>query len=488
MPSDMRGTPVASDPLTSTPRRGPVPARCGGRSRDAQPPVRGAERSGAGRRAPARRRERTRRRRSIFAAIASGLACGAIGLGCDAEAPARPDLVLITLDALPAAGLECFGGPPDAGRALCDLGRGGTRFAWAVSAGRGEASAAAALHTGLPAHRQPVRDEGASFLPDHFETIAERLADAGYRTAAFVTSPRLNAIRRLDQGFERYADGYATQRAEAMPGDLQDWMQTTPSPRFVWIHLSEATDLAQLDRRLARLEGALGPESRRGLLVAALLGDPEAPMLSFARHRVPLLWREPTPAPADAPDVSFRLASLTDVHPTLLAAAGLANARHDDAEARARARARTGQDFALPAPARTAHDLALQSPARPGQDLSLLARSPRGSEARDERRILLGSPGADGTVGLATATVLYARRSAAIDGSGTGIDNAFLSVQDARFAPLPLPDPLRHPAPRSAALAPGPWRRDVLAADSPVPALEFHLARRLAEGVGKDAR
>jgi len=56
----------------------------------------------------------------------------------------------------------------------------------------------------------------------------------------------------------------------------------------------------------------------------------------------------------------------------------------------------------------------------------------------------------------------------------------------ARFAPLPLPDPLRHPAPRSAGLAPGPWRRDVLANDSPVPSLEFHLARRLAEGARED--
>ena len=64
---------------------------------------------------------------------------------------------------------------------------------------------------------------------------------------------------------------------------------------------------------------------------------------------------------------------------------------------------------------------------------------------------------------------------------GTPVATETLSAHEARFLPLPLPDPVRHPAPRSAARGPGPSRRDLLSSDSPIPSLEFHLARRLTE-------
>ena len=416
----MRGTPVAIDP----------------------PPRSARSNDRAGREARVR--------------VGLALACLAIAAACSQEAPPRPDLVLITVDALPAAALGCFGGPPDAGRELCAQAEGGTRFAWAVSAARGEASAAATVHSGLPPQRHAVDDGGASFLPSRVETIAERLAEAGFRTAAFVTSPRLNRARRLDQGFEVYEDRLAGLADRNAPGALaeavRNWLARSPGPRFVWIHLSQTSSLDALDRAVDRIEVAFG-DRRRGVLVAALAGAPERPALDWERHRIPLLWRPPTPGPRDAPGVSFRLTGLEDVRPTLLAAAGLPPRPADDPEI----------------------------PVARGRDLGPLARAPRGGEAEDERRILLGGGPSDGAVGLATASHVYAREPAAFDGSGSPLPTETLSAHQARFLPLPLPDPVRHPAPRSAALRPGPWRRDVLSSDSPVPSLEFHLARRLAE-------
>jgi len=383
--------------------------------------------------------------------------------GCTEEAPDRPDLLLVTLDALPAADLECFRTPDGdsvaaPGSGLCALADGGVRFAWAVSAGRGEASAAATVQTGLPPELHSMRDDGASFLADRFETIAERLSRIGYGTAAFMTSPRLNRTRRLDQGFDRYEDGIPPRDPDAIALAIERWARGTPSPRFAWVHVTIGDDLRSVDLKLARIQAALGRRTRQGVLVAALIGDVTHPPLSLERHRIPILWRAPTPAPADAPGVSFRLASLEDVWPTLLGAAG-----------------ETRTATADPAAA-----------ALRGRDLARLARAPRGTEAEDERRILLGTPGPDATIGLATATYLYSRRESIIDGSGEPVPMESLVALDARFAPLPLPDPLRHPAPRSAGLVPGPWRRDVLASDSPVPSLEFHLARRLAEGARED--
>ncbi len=422
MPSDMRGTPVASDPLSRL----------------------------------ARSRE-LRARRSA-ARLAGVLWSVALALACTREAPSRPDLVLITLDALPASALACFGGPPEAGRGLCEQAEGGTRFAWAVSAARGEASAAGTVHSGLPPRLHPLDDGGASFLPDRIETIAERLAEAGFRTAAFVTSPRLNRTRRLGQGFEHYEDRLPSLADRGAPDALAEairrWLPGRPAPRFVWLHLSDARDLVALDRAIDRVDVALGDRRRRGVLIAGLVGDAERPALEWERHRVPLLWRSPTPGPSDAPGVSFRLASLEDVRPTLLAAAGLRPRPTDDAAA----------------------------PGLGGRDLGPLARAPRTGEAEDERRILLGGGPSDESVGLATATHVYARKHSALDGSGAAIPTETLRFHEARFLPLPLPDPVRDPAPRSAALRPGPWRRDVLSLDSPVPSLETHLARLLIGG------
>ncbi len=54
-------------------------------------------------------------------------------LGCQADQPTRPDLILITIDTLSTERLACFGGEKEAGRSLCALGNEGTLFAWAAT-------------------------------------------------------------------------------------------------------------------------------------------------------------------------------------------------------------------------------------------------------------------------------------------------------------------------------------------------------------------
>ena len=63
-----------------------------------------------------------------------------------------------------------------------------------------------------------------------------------------------------------------------------------------------------------------------------------------------------------------------------------------------------------------------------------------------------------------------------------------LARHAARFAALPAPPGVGDAAPRSAALDVSPWREDVLDADSPVPPLEFHLARHLRDAAGAGRR
>ena len=414
-------------------------------------------------------------------AVALGLLGGAPG--CGRPAPPRPDLVLITVDRLAADRLHCFGGPVGAGASICALGRGGTLFAWTASPGLGEASAAASLLTGLDRRRHGLQDDGQSFLADRQQTFVEDVARAGYATAAFIASPGLNHSRRLDQGFQVYDDRASRPSDAPEPPSLalasrvEAWLERAASPRLLWIHAAGGDDIEALDRLVARLAPSLERDRAAPALVfVALRGEAELPDdaatepgadpgratsafgasarrhgVDWRSHRVPLIWRPPGAGEAGASNgpgrISRRLASLLDIAPTLRAVA------HVESAAAAAAR---GED---------------------SRDLRRLALPLQAQEPNPERFLLLE---AQEEVGLATAAHLYRRRTSPLDGSARPVPTEGLRGLDARFASVPLLDPIRDPVPDSARLRPGRWREDVLSPESPVPRLEFHLAQRLA--------
>jgi hypothetical protein len=398
-------------------------------------------------------------------------------LGCGEDRPARPDLVLVTIDRLAADRLSCFGGPRDAGSSLCDLAENGTLFAWATTPSLDEAVAAASVLTGSPPAIHGLDERGLSFLSDHHETIAESLARAGYTTAAFVASPRLNRSRRLDQGFDHYADRAASTGAVessqsiAHASSIQKWIEAARPPYFVWIHARSEFGLVELDRLVDRLSGILehgdqGP----GILVAALAGEPE-PLdaaqvavtssredggIRLRTHRIPLFWRPPSSSGPRGqglqPGISSQLASLLDVAPTLRAAAQLAEEADTEST--------LGRDLAALAQPRAAPSRSFEDPG--------------------ERFLLLPSPPGSNEVGLASGPHLYVRRASLLDGSGRAVPTSELKSLAPRFTTIAPLDTGFSRIGQSAALAATSWRTDVLSAESPVPRLEFHLARRLA--------
>jgi len=397
--------------------------------------------------------------------------------GCSAEESPRPNLVLITVDRVAADRLGCFGGPAEQGLSACALAKGGTLFAWAASPGRGEASGVASILTGLPESEHGVADNGYEFLPDRFETIAEDLQEAGYSTAAFVTSPRVNTSRRLDQGFDFFDDRLSspsrsqTTASQELPQKISDWIEVSPEPWFIWIHANRDAGLIELERLLSRLSQMLdAPQNVPGILFTSLRGERESENLgveqteeriTWRSHRVPLIWRPPLTVAEQPPRVSRRLASLFDVAPTLRAAARFSDRRS-------------------PFEVASKEPIASKHPDSTGRDLAGLARRPTSRASEQERFVVLHVANSEGEVGLASGNHLYTRRSSSLDGSGHPVPMASLSAMKARFATIPVGDPIDPSGKPSARLEIGPWREDVLAADSPVPRLEFHLARRLA--------
>jgi len=397
--------------------------------------------------------------------------------GCEGQAPESPNLVLISVDRLATDRLGCFGGEADAGGSICALGKGGTLFAWAISSNRAEASGAATILTGEPEALHGVGRDGQSFLADRKPSVAEDLAAAGYATAAFVASPRVNRSRRLDQGFDLYDDRLGSPSRSPDGGSVelsdavQSWIETAPPPWFVWIHADRDDGIVELDRLFSRLSQTFAADRNGpGVLFVGLRGESDSPnpstpgsasapasKIGWRTHRIPLVWRPPTRDGIPATTVSLRLASLIDVAPTLRAAAGAADPN-----------ARASDSPAPPGP-------------QPERGRDLMASSPPGGteSAADAHYVVIDGADAAAEVGLASTHHLYARLPSPLDGTGRAVPTAQLRALEARFMSLPWRDATSTSAPASARIDPPRWRTDVLDSESPVPQLEFHLARGL---------
>src|SRR5262249_1304252 len=213
-----------------------------------------------------------------------------------------------------------------------------------------------------------VRDNGNYARGSEAVTLAERLAAAGYRTAAFVSASVLARRYGLDQGFEVYDDDLwaedapplfmfrkrpaprTTDRAIAW---LEDWAKGRQSqPFFLWVHFFDPhqpyqvgslelavltptpydAEIAQADRGIGRIVDWL---RQHGVLDDTLvvltadhgesLGEHGEPthglFISDATIRVPLVWRLPGVFPAggtyDGPVRHI------DIVPTILGVLGL---------------------------------------------------------------------------------------------------------------------------------------------------------------------
>jgi hypothetical protein len=283
-------------------------------------------------------------------------------LACGGEEFVRPNLVLISVDALRPGQLSCYGGPRELGAQVCELGETGVRYVWAFTTASSGGPAAASLLTSQYPRQHGVRDGASDFLRSSAGTLAEALRAGGYATGAFIGSPELNRSRNFRQGFDVFDDRAASPTSGAPETALADaalgWVEQASRPYFLWIHFAEphgpfvsadhsppgaAADLwiaryeaaiRRLDRRLSQLIAVLDASgSVPGILLVGLHGQALGALGADPGHgtsvrleeiRVPLLWRPPRAAPGQ--NVARRVTtpvSLIDVAPTLLDAAGL---------------------------------------------------------------------------------------------------------------------------------------------------------------------
>ena len=228
------------------------------------------------------------------------------------------------------------------------------------------------LMTGLSPAVHGVRDNGVFRLPpDGAPTVAERLRDAGWTTAAFVSSYPLVVRFGLDRGFTVYDDGLGggdddetaghlrERRAGETVDRLTEWLDgdsppPPATPLFLWTHFFDPhaeyrppdpwaalspdpyrAEIGYLDREIGRLLRGLGenrPDRHLRILVTSdhgeALGDggerTHGVLLGLSVIRVPVVRRDP----GYSPSLEAEPVALERVAATLLELAGVDGGLH----------------------------------------------------------------------------------------------------------------------------------------------------------------
>jgi arylsulfatase A-like enzyme len=121
-----------------------------------------------------------------------------------APTPERPNIVLISIDALRADGLGVYGNSPAVSQRIDALARQGLVFEQAVSQASSTVPAVASFLTSLYPSELGIIAGRNWVVDDMRVTLAEALQVAGYRTQAYVTNGHLVPAKGYAQGFDGY--------------------------------------------------------------------------------------------------------------------------------------------------------------------------------------------------------------------------------------------------------------------------------------------
>ncbi len=159
-------------------------------------------------------------------------------------------VLVVTVDTTRADRLQPYGAENVATPHLQELARQGVLFQHAYSVSPITLVAHTSIFSGLYPPQHGVRNNGIHYVPEEIPTLAEELAEEGYRTAAFVSAAVLEKRYGLDQGFELYDDDLSQGGNRRSPRMVPDrpagitvdsalgWLNGLgdEEPFFAWVH------------------------------------------------------------------------------------------------------------------------------------------------------------------------------------------------------------------------------------------------------------
>lgn len=185
-----------------------------------------------------------RRMKRIIIPLLVFLAAG-LALSCtSSREEGRPNIILISIDALRADHLSIYGYPYPTSPHIDEFARKSTVFELAYCPIPKTSASFASLMTGLHPFThltQPNHDS----LDEKFITLAEALKLRGYHTEAVIDNSNLSPKFKFDQGFDRYVTVWEDRekREESTPYITQrvvEFLANPPDkPFFLWAHYIE---------------------------------------------------------------------------------------------------------------------------------------------------------------------------------------------------------------------------------------------------------
>ena len=226
----------------------------------------------------------------------SGLAVLSCKGGPPVSGRGQPSILLVTLDTTRADSLESEEVSP-VGPAFAGLAARGLHFTQAYATAPQTLPSHASMLTGLYPAGHGVHENGRRY-DGRVPLVAERLREAGYATAAFVSGFPLDRQFGLERGFELYDDelgGDGTQRgAAATTARALDYLSREGRRSiFLWVHYYDAHEpyeppepyrsrfagkpylgeLAAVDAEVGKLVGAFEAKAGERESVIVVVGD-----------------------------------------------------------------------------------------------------------------------------------------------------------------------------------------------------------------------
>jgi arylsulfatase A-like enzyme len=164
--------------------------------------------------------------------------------------PAKPDVVLVTLDNVGAGHASSYGYQHATTPELSELAGRGVLFAQAYATGSDTQRALIPVVSGQTLQATPTSRLEWPYLEDAATTVAERLKKAGYATGAVTSFTWLRKDLNFDQGFDHFDETpFREQHPEhavtgaiavARAAAIYDKLAKAPGPLFLWVHLFDA--------------------------------------------------------------------------------------------------------------------------------------------------------------------------------------------------------------------------------------------------------
>ncbi len=167
-----------------------------------------------------------------------------------APKPARPNVILITIDTLRADHVGCYGAEQVKTPTLDGLASDGIVFERAISQVPLTWPSHAVILTGTYPFQNGVQDFTGQPLAPQFRSVAQAFKQAGYATGAVVSAFVLDRSWGLGRGFDFYDDAFSAETFAQKDIGLVDrragdsvahalaWLKKTPRrPFFLWLHL-----------------------------------------------------------------------------------------------------------------------------------------------------------------------------------------------------------------------------------------------------------